>query len=99
MAIELDLLVPKLGVSAKLPPDRVEALDAGIDGFVGAFVGAGLVGGISVVSMDGCSGVEWVMRCSLNENYTVRTFFGFMATNPFSQDYHLGHFQLLWHPR
>ena len=41
------------------------------------------------------SGVEWVMRCSLNENYTVRTFFGFVRADPTAQGYNLDHIQFV----
>ena len=37
-----------------------------------------------------CSAVECVMRCSLNENSTVRTFFGTLADNPTVGDYNVG---------
>ena len=37
-----------------------------------------------------CSAVECVMRCSLNENSTVRTFFGTLAANPTVGDYNVG---------
>ena len=45
-----------------------------------------------------CSAVECVMRCSLNENSTVRTFFGTLAANPTVGDYNVGQIKLLWCP-